>query len=399
MVSLNLFQYRGEVRRALLARKGELNQEWDPFVASWLAYAFLCEDSASLLAQEILDRLETWSQDELVWQFRRNVAPLLFLTWLKKRFNRNSEEVFVQKVVDALLALNPDDKFSPWRYPEQVFLMALGSSALEHTYAEMRGRFIATASGQMRGPLARQIFFTAALKEMGETPALPLLQPVDVTDILFMLWWTERYGEGTGKGQWWSQFESVVDTLLLYKTDTLDTTRRVLSEWELSMLYEALIHQTNQPDPAMLFDYYPLHPRVKQIAGEDFKRENYFGAVFEACKALEDYLKRVSGSTRIGVKLVEEVLGKPDMSAGSFSPPPVKINPLDSASTDFVSQLDEQKGFSSFTIGIFQAFRNPKGHQPKDKTWVGIDAYEALNQLVAISLVMKRLQDATGISP
>jgi len=400
MVSLNLFQYRGDVKRALLARKDELNQEWDPFVASWLAYAFLREEgTSSLLAQEMFERLDVWSHDESVWQFRRNVAPLLFLIWLRKRLNRALDETFVQKIVNALLDLNPDAKFSPWRYPEQVFLMALGVSVLEPTYAEVRERFIATVSGQMRGPFARQVLFAAALKEMGEALTLPLLQPVDVTDILFMLWWTERYGEGTDKNQWWSQFESIADTLLLHKTDALDTTRRVLSEWELSVLYEALILQTSQPDPVMLFDYYPLHPRIKQIAEEDFKRGNYFGAVFEACKALEDYLKRLSGSTKIGIKLVEEVLGKPDMSTGSFSPPLVKINPLDSTSTDFVSQLDEQKGFSSFTIGIFQAFRNPKGHQPKDKTWVGIDAYEALNQLVAISLVMKRLQDATGISP
>jgi uncharacterized protein (TIGR02391 family) len=165
------------------------------------------------------------------------------------------------------------------------------------------------------------------------------------------------------------------------------------------LLYEALIGQTNKPEPIMLFDYYPLHSRVRQIAGEDFKQGNYLGAVFEACKALEDYLKRISGSSRIGVALVEDVLGKPNMSSHNFSAPLVKVNPLDTTSTDFVSQLDEQKGFSSMTIGVFQAFRNPKGHQPKDKNWVGIGAYEALDQLVVISLVMKRLQDATGIIP
>lgn len=250
-----LFQYRGDVKRALLARKDELNQEWDPFVASWLAYAFLREEgTSSLLAQEMFERLDVWSHDESVWQFRRNVAPLLFLIWLRKRLNRALDETFVQKIVNALLDLNPDAKFSPWRYPEQVFLMALGVSVLEPTYAEVRERFIATVSGQMRGLFARQVLFAAALKEMGEALTLPLLQPVDVTDILFMLWWTERYGEGTDKNQWWSQFESIADTLLLHKTDALDTTRRVLSEWELSVLYEALILQTSQPDPVMCYN-------------------------------------------------------------------------------------------------------------------------------------------------
>jgi uncharacterized protein (TIGR02391 family) len=212
------------------------------------------------------------------------------------------------------------------------------------------------------------------------------------------LWWVEKYGDDADKHLYWSQFEGIADTILLDRIEEFDT-RRVLSEWELAMLYEALIYQTSQPDPVMLFDYYPLHPKVRQIAEEDFKKGNYFGAVFEACKVLEDYLKRVSGSTKIGVKLVKEVLGKPDMDSQNFSPPPVKINELNKGSPDFVSQLDEQRGFSSLVIGIFEAFRNPKGHQPKNKTWVGIDAYEALDQLVVISLVIKRLQKATGISP
>lgn len=396
MVSLNLFQYQAEVKRALLARKDELNQEWDPFVASWLAYAFLREGgTTSLLAQEMFERLEAWSQEEVVWSFRRNFAPLLFLIWLKEQFNRPACQAFVTRATKALWNLNPDDKFSPWRYPEQVFLISLGISTRGK---KIKSRFVKALSTQMRGSLGRQVLLAAALKEVGEAPVLPSLSPTDATDVIVMLWWAERYEESADKTHRWSQFENIADTLLLQKSDIFDN-RRVLSEWEMVLLYEALIGQTNKPEPIMLFDYYPLHSRVRQIAEEDFKRGNYFGAVFEACKALEDYLKRISGSSKIGVALVEDVLGKPDMSSRNFSAPRVKVNPLDTTSTDFISQLDEQKGFSSLTVGIFQAFRNPKGHQPRDKNWVGIDAYEALDQLVVISLVMKRLQGATGTTP
>lgn len=399
MVSLNLLQYREEVKRALLARKNELDQEWDPFVASWLAYAFLCEGgTSSLLAREIFERLNSWAQEETVWQFRRNISPLLFLIWLQEQFRSTPDKAFVKKVLDALLTLNPDDRFSPLRYPEQVFLMALGLSSLKRR-RKAKSHFVSAIAPQLtKGSMARQVLYAAAMKEIKEAYPLPSFQPKDVTDVLVMLWWAERYHESVEKSHCWSQFEGIAATLLLYKTDEFDT-RRVLSEWELALLYEALIRQTSQPDPIMLFEYYPLHSRVRQIAEKDFKAGNYFGAVFEACKALEDYLKHVSNSTKIGVRLVEEVLGKPDMSSRTFSTPIVKLNPLDNTSRDFVSQLDEQKGFSSLTIGIFQAFRNPKGHQPKDKTWVGIDAYEALDQLVVISLVMKRVQDATGTSP
>lgn len=399
MVSLNLFQYQDEVKRALLARKNDLDLEWDPMVASWLAYAFACETRArSLLLEELAQRLKVWTQGEDVWQSPRNIGPLFFLVWLRKKQSIQLEAIYAEKAVQMFdhLYPNADDKFSPFRLPEEVFLIALGISALERD--EPREKFAQILASQIRGTLARQLVCIAALRELGKENRLPSAEPADVTDVLVRLWWVEKYGDDADKHLYWSQFEGIADTILLDRIEEFDT-RRVLSEWELAMLYEALIYQTSQPDPVMLFDYYPLHPKVRQIAEEDFKKGNYFGAVFEACKVLEDYLKRVSGSTKIGVKLVKEVLGKPDMDSQNFSPPPVKINELNKGSPDFVSQLDEQRGFSSLVIGIFEAFRNPKGHQPKNKTWVGIDAYEALDQLVVISLVIKRLQKATGISP
>ncbi|MGA4643461.1 TIGR02391 family protein [Limisphaera sp. 4302-co] len=399
MVSLNIFQYKDEVKRALLARKNDLDLEWDPMVASWLAYAFVCENSShSLLLEELSQCLEVWTQREDVWQSRRNIGPLFFLVWLRKKQGIELEAIYAEKAAQMFdrLRLNVDEKFSPFRFPEQVFLIALGISTLERD--ELREQCAQILASQTRGALARQIVFIAALRELGKENRLPSAEPADVTDVLAQLWWAERYGEGTDKHLYWSRFEGIADTALLDRIKEFDT-RRVLSEWELAMLYEALIRQTSQPDPMMLFDYHPLHPRIKKIAEGDFKKGNYFGAVFEACKVLEDYLKQVSDSTRIGVDLVKEVLGRPDMGSKNFSAPPVKINELKKESPDFISQLDEQRGFSSLVTGVFLAFRNPKGHQPKDKTWVEIDPYEALDQLVVISLVIKRLQKATGIEP
>ncbi len=273
MVSLNLLQYRDEVKRALLARKNELDQEWDPFVASWLAYAFLREGGvSSLLTQEMFKRLETWSQDESAWQYRRNISPLLFLVWLQEQFDHTPDKNFVGKVLDALLNLNPDNRFSPLRHPEQVFLMALGLSFLKRR-RKAKSHFVNAIAVQVKGSLARQILYAAALREIGATYTLPPFQPADTTDILVMLWHAERYDEGIDKSHRWAQFESTAATLLLYKSEEFDT-RRVLSEWELALLYEALIRQTSQPDPAMLFEYYPLHARVKQIAGKDFRAGN-----------------------------------------------------------------------------------------------------------------------------
>jgi uncharacterized protein (TIGR02391 family) len=397
MVSLNLYQYRDEVKRALLARKGELEQEWDPFVASWLVYAFACEqDSQLLLLQDLFQRLDAWSEEENVWQSKRNSGPLLFLLWLRRQLRLPVGETYAGKAAQILQTLNSDDRFSPLRSPDQAFLIALGVSAVERVDTKKYLRDI--IASQIKGPLARQVMFAAALKELtGSQTPLSLSDPKDITDIITALWWAERE-KYSDRSKYWSQFSGSVDTISLHKADEFDT-RHILSEWELALLFEALVQETAKPDPNMLFYYYPIHPRIRQIAESDFKQGNYFGAVFEACKVLEDFLKRASGSRSIGARLVSEVLGRPHMNTNNYSPPRVKINDLDQASEDFVSQLDEQKGFSSLATGIFQAFRNPKGHQPKNKDWVRIDPYEALDQLITISLVMKRIEAAMGREP
>lgn len=164
MVSLNLIQYREAVKRALLARKNELDQDWDPFVASWLAYAFLCEGSApSLLAQEMFNRLQMWTQEESAWQFQRNISPLLFFIWLQRKFGYAPDKVYIKKVLNKFLELKQDNKFSPLRYPEQVFLMSLGISAIKRR-REAKSRFVEVVVSQTKGNMARQLLYTAALK-------------------------------------------------------------------------------------------------------------------------------------------------------------------------------------------------------------------------------------------
>jgi len=395
MVSLNLYQYRDEVKRALLARKSELEQEWDPFVASWLVYAFACEqDPQLLLLQDLFQRLDVWSQEENVWQSKRNSGPLLFLLWLRRQLSLPVGETYAGKAVQMLQTLNPDDRFSPLRSPDQVFLIALGVSAIEQV--DTKERLSNLISSQIKGSLARQVMFVAALKEMGRDYPLSLAESKDITDIIAALWWAERENY-PDRSQYWSQFSGNVDAILLYRADEFDT-RHILSEWELALLFEALVQETANPDPNMLFDYYPLHPRIRQIAESDFKQGNYFGAVFEACKAFNDFMRDLVKSQSSEVKLVKEVLGEPDAKDEKLTPL-IKLSPLNPSSPDYRSQQDEQRGYSHIGVGIFMAFRHPKGHEPKDKHWVGIDAYEALDQLVTISAVMKRIEKALTSSP
>ena len=210
--------------------------------------------------------------------------------------------------------------------------------------------------------------FAAALKEVtGNQIPLPLSEPKDITDIIAVLWWAERENR-PDKSQYWSQFAGSMDTILLYRADEFDT-RHILSEWELALLFEALVQETANPDPNMLFDYYPLHPRIREIAEGNFKQGDPFGAVLEACKAFNDFLRSHVTSKSSEVQLVREVLGEPDAKDEKLKPR-ISLNPLDPSSSDYNSQQNEQRGYSHIGIGIFMAFRHPKGHEPKDKHWV-----------------------------
>jgi uncharacterized protein (TIGR02391 family) len=394
MVPIDFHRYRTEIRQVLLARLQSLANGWDPFVAAWICYALAADgikNNQPIL--QLRERMQRWRLEEDVWKYTRNIGPMALLLWLSEDCNPDAQ--LAEKLSRTIKQLDADDKFSPLRDGEQVFLLALGVrvGADEEASAYLKDL---VAREMQRGSLRRRILYAAALRELGETTSCPAGEPQDEGDVIALVWWTERYG-GDKYGQW-AGFYTIQERIAL-DIEAASEGQRVLTVPELALLYEAVARETEYSDPNLLFESYPLHPRIRQVAERDFKQGNYSGAVFEACKALEDFLKTISGSTKIGVSLVSEILGKPDMNPSNFSPPLIKINPLDQNSVDFISQIDEQAGFSSLTIGIFRAFRNPKGHQPKDKAWVGINAYEALDQLITISLVIKRIEKAIYFKP
>jgi len=237
MILINFCQYLDEVKRALLVRKSQVEQEWDPFIASWLAYGFVHEPSMQSLAlKELSQRLDEWSQGEDAWQWKRNIGPLFFVIWLRKRQNLPISEVHVHKAIQMLQTLNPDNKFSPLRSPDQVFLIALGVSAINQVKAkEYLRSFIPL---QIKGTLARRIMFCAALKEVGGDYPLFLSEPADIADIIALLWWAQRENI-PNKSQYWIQFAKNMNEISLYREDKF-TTKRILSDCELALLAHCL---------------------------------------------------------------------------------------------------------------------------------------------------------------
>jgi len=237
MMLTDFYKYRDEVKRALLVRKSQVEQEWDPFIASWLAYGFVHEpNTQSLPLKELFQHLDEWSQGEDAWQWKRNIGPLFFITWLRKQQNLPISEIYVHKAIQMLQTLNPDDRFSPLRSPEQVFFIALGVSAMNQVKAkEYLRSFIPS---QIKGTLARRIMFCAALNEIGGDYPLFLSEPEDIADIIALLWWAQRENI-PNKSQYWIQFAKNMNEISLYREDKF-TTKRILSDCELALLAHCL---------------------------------------------------------------------------------------------------------------------------------------------------------------
>jgi hypothetical protein len=55
---------------------------------------------------------------------------------------------------------------------------------------------------------------------------------------------------------------------------------------------------------------------------------------------------------------------------------------------------NEQEGLALICKGVIKAFRHSRAHRPKDHPAIKLDAYEALDQLVIISYLMRRVERA-----
>jgi hypothetical protein len=238
MMLINFEQYRDEVKHALLARKGQVEKVWDPFIASWLAYAFVDEtDLHSPPFQDLFQRLDVWSHKEDAWEWKRNIGPLFFIAWLRKQQNLPISEIYTTKAIQMLENLKPDDRFSPLRAQDQIFLIALGVSAMSQVRAkEYLRSFIPS---QIKGTLARRIMYCAALKEIGWNYPLFLSKPEDIADIIALLWWVKRENI-PNKSQYWTQFAKNMNEISLYREDKF-TKKRILSDCELALLAHCLI--------------------------------------------------------------------------------------------------------------------------------------------------------------
>jgi uncharacterized protein (TIGR02391 family) len=126
-----------------------------------------------------------------------------------------------------------------------------------------------------------------------------------------------------------------------------------------------------------VFDVRNIHPGLPEKVKQLFDDGHYAEATFEACKFLDNFVKKHAPNTKSGQDRM--------MRAFDEGNPLIKLTGL---ATD--SEKDEQKGYKFLFAGMMVAVRNPRGHED----CLIDDPSTSLDHLGMISALLRRLNKA-----
>jgi len=129
--------------------------------------------------------------------------------------------------------------------------------------------------------------------------------------------------------------------------------------------------------PTTYFDKLNLHPRIVDVSRDLFLDGHHWEAVFNAAKALVNYVKERSGRHELdGTALMRTVFSKnsPILAFNNLSDQP---------------DLDEQEGMMHLFEGAMLAIRNPGGHSFPEGS-----QQRAIEYISLLSLLAFRVQEA-----
>jgi uncharacterized protein (TIGR02391 family) len=153
--------------------------------------------------------------------------------------------------------------------------------------------------------------------------------------------------------------QSIIDKHELLATKTQPTSKRKPKDADELLLY--------------LYDAINLHPKIINASRQLFKNGHYAQAIFEACKAVENFVQDKSGLTLYGTNLMEKVFNEE--------------NPIIKVPEAGHYDREVQKGFKHLFIGASQGIRNPKAH----KEIIQKDPYITFQYLGFFSFLLKRI--------
>lgn len=123
------------------------------------------------------------------------------------------------------------------------------------------------------------------------------------------------------------------------------------------------------------FDIRNFHPEIVKHSRELFLNAQWFHAVFEACKAFEEYVQNASELSFYGSELMSKALSLK--------------GPLSLSSLNTITEKNKQEGIMHLAMGVTQLFRNPVSHRPAKK--LPIKKQEALEILSLFNLLYKKI--------
>jgi len=165
-------------------------------------------------------------------------------------------------------------------------------------------------------------------------------------------------------------------------SDLTNTLRAIVTESEVYYTGETMEKLTST------YNNLKLHPIIKDSSEKLFKDRYYSQAIFEAYKALNNYVKRKSKRGDLdGKDLMAKVFSfRYDPSTDSIQKKPIlQLNELCS-----LSDRNEQEGFMHLFMGSMIGIRNPKAHDQI----VQRDPFRTLMYLSFASLLAKRAEEA-----
>ena len=161
--------------------------------------------------------------------------------------------------------------------------------------------------------------------------------------------------------------------------DTVNQTLRKLeSDIEMGIrdeLGKKIGESSERPveSPLQIFDAMQFHPKVVNASRALFEDEHYAQAIFEAFKAVENFVQDKSDLNLYGTNLMETVFNEE--------------NPIIKVPEAGHYYKDVQRGFKLLFVGAAQAIRNPKAH----KEIIQKDSYITLEYLGFASFLLKRI--------
>jgi uncharacterized protein (TIGR02391 family) len=429
MINLGIHK---EIHSKLMRRKNPTLLWGSPFENAWIGFVLNAhKDKDEITLNEILSSCERWIRSTIISEIlkeEKNIGALSLYAGIISNFGDKKRAEEIQNLIKKrIIELDRKEKgkFSLFNSPEIFYSTTVGFVMSNVLKEEEREILLKYALNEVKNSWYNKVYrfalYSASLFELKAVSTVidkivnfllfVSIKELSVDEVIPLLWFVVKYDEYILKSvknaeikklvedikeKLWKQFENQYSyfsyELQTVREDTEIETGVVysLSTFELGMIDDFLAHQGKvcEIDPNEIFDLLQLHPIIKEASEGLFKDKHYSQAIFEAYKALINYVKDKSGKKTLdGQELMGKIFDvKYNKDTLEVEKKPIlQLNELHTR-----EDMDEQKGFMHLFIGSVMGIRNPKAHGIiKQK-----DPFKTLEYLSLASLLAKRVDEA-----